>query len=259
MRSAAWIYLAVVPESIRGAQGRARRFAVPADEDARRDVATPTQPRKVLVLSDQPMAAALLGMLLELEGYDPAFAQQGESPDAALARVRPLLVALVDRALDVAGSDLFLARAARRQVGVVLFGTQGTEDGPPAWARQRRVPWFVMPVDGPSLRRAIEDSTSSYRLWRSDTERRRARTETAADGTLIYHDRSGRRWQVYDRRGSDRRQGRPAAPLDPADAGGDRTFVNEAGEQWRTDMTAADFLDESPAGLERQLARATKI
>jgi hypothetical protein len=204
------------------------------------------------------MAAALLGMLLELEGYEPAFARPGESPDAALARVRPLLVALVDHALDVAGSDLFLARAARRQVGVVLFGTQGTEGGPPAWARARRVPWFVMPVDGPSLRRAIEDSTSSYRLWRTETERRRPRTETAADGTLIYHDRSGRRWHVYDRRGSDRRQGRPASAADP-DAAGERTFVNDAGEQWRTDMTAADFLDESPAGLEKQLARATKV
>jgi hypothetical protein len=204
------------------------------------------------------MAAALLGMLLELEGYEPAFANEGESPDAALARVRPLLVVLVDQALDVARSDLFLARAARRQVGVVLFGTQGSDGGPPAWARERRVPWFLMPVDGPGLRRAIEDSTSSYRLWRSDTDRRRPRTETAADGTLIYHDRSGRRWYVYDRRSGERRQGRLNATPDP-DAAGHRTFVNDAGEQWRADMTAADFLDESPAGLERQLARATKV
>ena len=206
------------------------------------------------------MAAALLGMLLELEGYEPAFAGEGESPDAALARVRPLLVVLVDQALDVASSDLFLARAARKQVGVVLFGTEGSEGGPPAWARERRVPWFVMPVDAPAVRRAIEDSTSSYRLWRSDTDRRRPRTETAADGTLIYHDRSGRRWYVYDRRsGDDRRQSGRAGAATDADGPGHRMFVNEAGEKWRADMTAADFLDESPAGLEQQLARATKV
>jgi hypothetical protein len=202
------------------------------------------------------MAAALLGMLLELEGYDPAFAREGEHAEAALARVRPLLVVLVDHALDVAKSDLFLARAARRQVGVVLFGALGTGGSASAWAQSRRVPWFRMPVDGAELRRAIEASTASFRLWRTDTDRRRSRAETTADGTLVYHDRNGHRWQIYDRRGSDRRQS-SVTSNNPAD-GGDRTFVNDAGEEWRVDMTATDFQDESPDGLEKQLARATK-
>jgi len=204
------------------------------------------------------MAAALLGMLLELEGYEPAFARDSESPNAALARVRPVLVVLVDQALEVAQSDIFLARAARWQIGVVLFGAQGTPDGPPVWATTRRVPWFKMPVEGPQLRHAIEESTSSFRVWRTDTDRRRPRTETGADGTLIYHDRAGRRWHVYDRRSGDRRQGGPpdASDLDPG--AGHRTFVNEAGERWRVELEAADFLDESPWALERQLARAVK-
>jgi hypothetical protein len=201
------------------------------------------------------MAAALLGMLLELEGYEPAFARDGEGPEAAFARVKPLLVVLVDQALDVAKSDLFLARAARRQVGIVMFGAHAVSTEP-AWARSRRVPWFRMPVDSAALRRAIEESTASFRLWRTGTERRRHRTETDADGTLIYHDQAGRRWQVYDRRSGERRQG-GRAPAG-ADAAGDRTFVNDAGERWRVDMVAADFLDDSPAGLEKQLARATR-
>ena len=198
------------------------------------------------------MAAALLGMLLELEGFEPAFPQEGESPDAALARVRPLLVALVDQALDVARSDIFLTRAARRQVGVVLFGGAGDASVPPPWAASRRVPWFRMPVEGAELRRAIEESTASFRLWRSETDRRRPRTETDTHGTLIYHDRAGRRWHVYDRRGADRRAGSTPA------AGGHRAFVNEAGEEWRVEMADAEFLDDSPADLERQLARATR-
>lgn len=213
------------------------------------------QPRKVLVLSDEPMAAALLAMLLELEGYDPVFALGNESPDTALARVKPLLVVLVDHALDVAKSDLFLARAARRQVGVVLFGTKASAT-PSAWAESRRVPWFRMPVDGATLRHAIDESTSGFRLLRTDVDRRRHRTETDADGTLIYHDRSGRRWHVYDRRSGDRRQHPSTAP--DASGNGDRTFVNEAGEQWRVVMRPGDFLDESPAALEQQLARARK-
>jgi hypothetical protein len=212
-------------------------------------------PRKVLVLSDDPMAAALLAMLLELEGFDPAFALDNESADAALARVKPLLVVLVHHTLDVAKSDLFLARAARRQVGVVLFGTEDSAP-PAAWAKSRRVPWFRMPVDGTTLRRAIEESTSGFRLWRTDVDRRRHRTETGADGTLIYHDRSGRRWQVYDRRSGDRRQN-PSTSAD-ASGNGERTFVNDDGEQWRVVMRPGDFLDASPAALEEQLARARK-
>jgi hypothetical protein len=203
------------------------------------------------------MAAALLAMLLELEGYDPAFALEGESADAALARVRPLLVVLVDHTLDVAKSDLFLARAARRQVGVVLFGPAGASVAP-AWAQSRRVPWFRMPVDSSTLRRAIEESTAPYRLWRTDTDRRRPRTETSRDGTLIYHDRDGRRWQVYDRRSAERRRN-TNAPADPdTGAAGHRLFVNEAGEQWRVVMQPDDFLDDSPAALEEQMARAQR-
>jgi hypothetical protein len=203
------------------------------------------------------MTAALLGMLLELEGYEPAFAREGENAEAALARVRPLLVVLVDDALDVARSDLFLARAARRQVGVVLVGAHGAVARPPAWAQSRRVPWFRMPMDGAELRRAIEASTASFRLFRTDTDRRRVRTETQPDGTLVYHDTSGRRWHIYDRRGSDRRQISLASD-NPAGISGQRAFVNDAGEEWRVDMTAADFQEASAAALAAQLARAKR-
>jgi hypothetical protein len=199
------------------------------------------------------MAAALVGMLLELEGYEPAFAREGEDPEAALTRVRPLLVVLIDRALESARSDMFLARAARHQIGVVVFGAQDAGSGGAAWAQSRRVPWFRMPGDGAELRRAIESSIGSFRLWRTDVDRRRPRTETAADGTLIYHDRAGRRWQVYDRRsGVDRRHSET-----PADSG-HRAFVNDAGEEWRVKMAGTEFLDASPAALEKQLARATR-
>jgi hypothetical protein len=103
----------------------------------------------------------------------------------------------------------------------------------------------------------IEESIAPFRLLRSDTDRRKPRTETSADGTLVYHDRQGRRWQVYDRRGSDRRQG-GAAPAGAQSGDGQRTFVSDAGETWRVRMAAADFLDQSPAALESQLARAKK-
>jgi hypothetical protein len=35
--------------------------------------------------------------------------------------------------------------------------------------------------------------------------------------------------------------------------------VNDVGEEWRCEMAAGDFLDQSAAALEKQLARATKL
>jgi hypothetical protein len=75
---------------------------------------------------------------------------------------------------------------------------------------------------------------------------------------LVYHDRNGGRWQVYDRRGRDRRQSAPG-PRNAPDAAGHRTFVNDAGEEWHVQLAATDFLDESPDALEKQLSRATKL
>src|SRR6478609_8179413 len=46
----------------------------------------------VLVLSSDPLAAALLGAAIELAGLAPRFPQSAESPRNALLRVRPRLV-----------------------------------------------------------------------------------------------------------------------------------------------------------------------
>jgi hypothetical protein len=46
----------------------------------------------VLIFSEDPLAAALIGAAVELAGLEPAFATDGESPRAALLRVRPRLV-----------------------------------------------------------------------------------------------------------------------------------------------------------------------
>src|SRR5688572_11677580 len=53
--------------------------------------------------------------------------------------------------------------------------------------------------DQPMTAALIEASTASFRLLRTETDRRRPHTETDANGTLVYHDRNGRRWHVYDR------------------------------------------------------------
>src|SRR5688572_31352308 len=89
--------------------------------------------QKVLILSDDPVAAALIGALVERARLEPTFMTAGESADRALARVKPALAILVDALSDTAGSDIFLARARGRRVPVAVFC--GTAD------RERLAQW----------------------------------------------------------------------------------------------------------------------
>ena len=119
-----------------------------------------SQPQKsiVLVLARDAVLAALIGLLLELEDYEPVFARPDERPEDAINRLRPPLVVLLDGTLDTARSDLFHARAAVAGARVVLFSEPLAGDEVRALARQRDIAYLSMPVDrstlGGVLRRA---------------------------------------------------------------------------------------------------------
>ncbi|HEX5580559.1 MAG TPA: hypothetical protein VFX39_03210, partial [Gemmatimonadaceae bacterium] len=99
------------------------------------------RPSTVLLLSGDPMAAALLGLLAETAGFEAACPLADEPPEDAVARVRPLSVILVDSALDVTRSDLFFGRVARRRVALAVLRRADAADLPlAAWARDRDVP-----------------------------------------------------------------------------------------------------------------------
>ena len=75
----------------------------------------------VLVLSQDAVAAALLGGLVETLGYDVHFARAPESVEASIRRVRPR-ICLIDCVDPTPCSDEFLGRAAMRGISVVIFG-----------------------------------------------------------------------------------------------------------------------------------------
>jgi hypothetical protein len=200
-------------------------------------------PSRILILAREPLAAALLGLLLELDSYEPAFALPTESPEEAVRRVRPAVVVLLDGSLEAAASDVFHARA--KGTTVILFGTPRTMTTVQALADARKLRWFTMPVDRASLRRVIQDAVASSSP-RSGRDRRRPTARQAPDGTLIYRDREGSEWRVYDRRAGERR-GKTY-----------RAFVNHVGEEWRFELTGKDKKEKSAAALERQLAAAVK-
>lgn len=197
------------------------------------------------------MLAAFLGMMLELDAFEPVFAEPGEGAEDALARVRPVLVVLLHSELDAASSDLFFARAARTGARIILFGAaDGAADVREA-ARRRRVPFFEMPVERAVLARVVADVARDESRSRTPTDRR-AQAYDDPDGTMCFTDDGGNLWRVYDRRGAERR----AHPVEAADVRY-RAFVNERGEERRYAPRPRESLELSIDALIRQLAAAT--
>jgi hypothetical protein len=192
--------------------------------------------------------AALVGLLLELDKYEPAFALPNESPEEAVRRVRPFLVLVLDGTFEEASSDVFHARL--KGIPVVLFATPTSEGAVRAVANERNLPWFTMPVDRGTLVRAVREAAATV-ITRSGTDRRQPTTRRTADGTLIFRDREGREWQVYDRRAGERR-------ARSAGDNGYRAFVNHAGEEWWYELAPHEAVETSVDALERQLAAATR-
>jgi hypothetical protein len=74
----------------------------------------------VLIISSDPLAAALLGAAVELSGHLPHFVRPEERLRAALLRVRPRLL-LIDCDHEEACTDEFAGPAIMTGARVVLF------------------------------------------------------------------------------------------------------------------------------------------
>jgi len=204
----------------------------------------------VLVFARDPIIAALVGMLVELTGREPAFARPGERYVDTLRRVRPAAMVLVDVSSDEARSDIFFAAAGKVRVPTVIFGAESRARDIGEIAADRGIPWFTIPPDPAHLAAALEAASGGVRLEASD-RRRPDEVVHVPDGTQIFSDSTGCRWMAYDRRATSARR--------EADRGGvvDRVFVSEAGVT-RTVASPGDrLIDLTPDALAQQLARAT--
>ena len=79
----------------------------------------------VLIFSEDPFAAALIGAAVDLVGFEPTFPTDGELPRGALLRERPGLV-LVDCDHDAACSPSFFGPALMTGARVLLVGSHRT-------------------------------------------------------------------------------------------------------------------------------------
>ncbi|MDQ6927027.1 MAG: hypothetical protein M3154_12450 [Candidatus Eremiobacteraeota bacterium] len=83
---------------------------------------------RVLIVSGDVLVAALLGALADAEGFEALFVGDGESPRAALARLRPDAV-LIDCESDASPDEHVLGPAMMTGATIVVLG--------PARARPR--------------------------------------------------------------------------------------------------------------------------
>ena len=211
---------------------------------------------KVLILSPHVMTAALVGWYVELAKLEPAFAAPGEHPEEALARVKPMLVVLIDSEFEEALSDLLAARAAKRGIGIALFGSgsENPDDPGRIWAERHRILSFRLPGDLESFGRVLDQAARTGRAERRGGDRRDApAVDRALDGTLVLFDSAGKPWYVYDRRRGDRRfEGRVfARPY--------RSFVSPDGLERRLELNDVEFAAREPGALGAQLARAAQV
>lgn len=76
----------------------------------------------VLIFSEDPLTAALIGAAVELTGFEPAYPMERESPREALLRTRPPLVLVECNHVD-AGRPSFFGPALMTGARVVLVSS----------------------------------------------------------------------------------------------------------------------------------------
>jgi hypothetical protein len=130
------------------------RRRAPHPSSPRRDAATghgdDVSRNPVLVLSSDPLAAALLGAAIELAGHAPRFPQSDESPRSALLRVRPRLV-VIDCDHEDACAEAFIGPALMTGSQVVLFRSRRTRRDVSEMANRLGLRTVEMPAEHESL------------------------------------------------------------------------------------------------------------
>src|SRR5689334_14294393 len=115
--------------------------------------------RAVLILSEDAVAAALLGALVETLGYQVRFAIPPESPDDSFRRARPT-VALIDGEYQAGYTDDVLGHAAMRGISVVIFGNSEVCNRVRALAVEHNIATLLMPPDVRKLELVLRPSSS---------------------------------------------------------------------------------------------------
>ena len=108
----------------------------------------------VLIFSEDPLAAALIGAAVELAGLEPAFPAVREAPRDALLRVRPGLV-LADADHDGACAPDFLGPALMTGARVLLLESAHTRRDTAAVTTRFGVRSISLPAGADAIARLV--------------------------------------------------------------------------------------------------------
>jgi DNA-binding response OmpR family regulator len=111
-------------------------------------------PVTALVISTDPMTAALLGLLLELESYHVVYHEGEEALAVLFDRVRPVMV-LVDVDHPDGFSEAFTAYVRDAGGRVLAFSPGRLRDDVRELATARQLPWFALPIDRATFAAAL--------------------------------------------------------------------------------------------------------
>jgi len=111
----------------------------------------------VLVLSSDPLAAALMGAAIELAGHAPRFPLSEEIARTALLRVRPKLV-LIDCDHEDGCSDAFIGPALMTGSRVLLFRSRRTHRDVTEIAGRLGLQVMDMPIEHEPLTRLFDQA-----------------------------------------------------------------------------------------------------
>jgi hypothetical protein len=132
----------------------------PYTREPRRDAASSNDGdvsrHAVLIYSADPLAAALLGAVVELAGHVPHFARQDEPARAALMRVRPALV-LLDCDHEETCSDAFIGPALMTGAQVLLHRSRRTQRESGEFAGRLGLRIVELPGDQEKLMRILQE------------------------------------------------------------------------------------------------------
>jgi len=109
----------------------------------------------VLILSTDPLAAALLGAAVELAGHTASFPHENEHPRDTLRRVRPA-VALIDCDHEDACTETFFGPAMMIGARLAVFSSSRSRRALEPIAAEFGVHVFGLPIDFDELSRILE-------------------------------------------------------------------------------------------------------
>lgn len=107
-----------------------------------------------LVISTDPMTAALLGLLLQLEHYHAVFHEGEEAVAVVFDRVHPTLI-LVDVDHPDGFSEAFTIYAREAGARVLAFSPGRLREDVRDLAMARHLAWFALPIDRATFATAL--------------------------------------------------------------------------------------------------------